>query len=154
MSRQQAELINAFRKLVATETVVIPGTVQKVDEGNGTLIVQTSEGLNYEDVRLRSVIGDNDGVMVFPQVGSSVLMARINGSNNFVVISIEKVDKVKYFLSDKYLEMDKDGLQVSAGDDTLKKCLDDLLDQILTIYAPMNKAAFTEIKQRLAKILK
>jgi hypothetical protein len=154
MSRQTAELINAFRKLAHTETVIIPGIVQAVDEEKGTLIVQTAEGLKIEDVRLRSVIGDNDGVMVFPQKGSSVLMARINNSNNFVVISIEKVDKVKYFLSGKYLEMDKDGLQVSAGDDTLKKCIDDLLDEIITIYAPMNKAAFTDIKQRLAKILK
>lgn len=154
MSRQTAELINAFRKLVHTETVIIPGTVQQVDEETGTLIVQTAEGLKIEDVRLRSVIGDNDGVIVVPQKDSSVLMARINDSNNFVVISMEKVDKVKYFLSDKYMEMDKDGLQVSAGDDTLKKCLDDLLDEIITIYAPMNKAAFTDIKQRLAKILK
>lgn len=154
MSRQTAELINAFRKLVHTETVIIPGTVQQVDEETGTLIVQTAEGLKIEDVRLRSVIGDNDGVMVIPQKDSSVLMARINDSNNFVVISMEKVDKIKYFLSDKYMEMDKDGLQVSAGDDTLKKCLDDLLDEIITIYAPMNKAAFTDIKQRLAKILK
>lgn len=154
MSRKTAELINAFRKLAHTETVIIPGTVQEVDEKKGTLIVQTTEGLNIEDVRLRAVIGDNDGVMVIPQAKSSVLMARINNSNNFVVISVEKVDKIKYFLPDKYLEMDKDGLQVSAGNDTLKKCLDDLLDEIITIYAPMNKAAFTDIKQRLAKILK
>ena len=154
MSRQQAELIEGLRKLSRTEAVIIPATVVDVNPDAGTLTAKTIEQLNIYNVRLRSMIGDSDGMIVFPQKGSSILMARINDSNNYVVISIEKVDRFKYFFEDKYLEMDKDGLLLKSGDESLKKCLDDLLDEIVTIYAPMNKAAFTAIKQRLATLLK
>jgi len=154
MSNKQREVIDALRKLAHTETVIIPAIVESVDEAEGTIVAKTATGLKIADVRLRSVIGDNDGVLIFPQKGSSVLMARIQQSNYFVVISMEKVAKIQYFVEDKFFEMDKDGLEISAGDESLKKCLDDLLDEIVTIYAPMNKAAFADIKQRLATILK
>lgn len=154
MSNKQREVIDALRKLAHTETVIIPAIVESVDETEGTVVAKTATGLKIADVRLRSVIGDNDGVLIFPQKGSSVLMARIQQSNYFVVISMEKVAKIQYFVEDKFFELNKDGLEISAGDESLKKCLDDLLDEIITIYAPMNKAAFADIKQRLATILK
>ncbi|WP_343671821.1 hypothetical protein [Chitinophaga sp.] len=154
MTKKQRELVDALKKLVRTDTIIIPAIVKEVDEGEGTIVAATATGLEIADVRLRSVIGDNDGVLIFPQVNSSVLIARIQQSNYFVVISVEKVDKIQYFVEDKFFEMDKDGLEVSAGDESLKKCLDDLLDEIVTIYAPMNKSAFTDIKKRLAKLLK
>lgn len=154
MTKTQRELIDALKKLSHTDTIIIPAIVKEVDEEEGTIVAATATGLEIADVRLRSVIGDNDGVLIFPQVDSSVLMARIQESNYFVVISMEKVDKIQYFVEDKFFEMDKDGLEVSAGDESLKKCLDDLLDEIVTIYAPMNKSAFMDIKQRLAKLLK
>lgn len=154
MTKKQRELIDALKKLSHTDTIIIPAIVKEVDEEEGTIVAATATGLEIADVRLRSVIGDNDGVLIFPQVDSSVLMARIQESNYFVVISMEKVDKIQYFVEDKFFEMDKDGLEVSAGDESLKKCLDDLLDEIVTIYAPMNKSAFMDIKQRLATLLK
>ncbi|SFW12877.1 hypothetical protein [Chitinophaga sancti] len=154
MSNKQRELVDALRKLVHTDTVIIPAVVDDVDEAAGSIVALTATGLKISDVRLRAVIGDNDGVLVFPQKKSSVLIARIQQSNYFVVISMEKVDKIQYFVEDRLFEMDKDGLKVSAGEESLKKCLDDLLDEIVTIYAPMNKSAFTDIKDRIAKILK
>ncbi|RFM32263.1 hypothetical protein [Chitinophaga silvisoli] len=154
MSNKQRELVDTLRKLVHTDTIIIPAIVKDIDEAEGTILATTATGLEIADVRLRSVIGDNDGVLIFPQKGSSVLMARIQESSNFVVISMEKVDKIQYFVEDKFFELDKDGLEISAGDESLKKCLDDLLDEIITIYAPMNKSAFMDIKQRLATLLK
>jgi len=154
MSNKQRELVDALRKLVHTDTVIIPAIVKDVDDKEGTIIAKTATGLEIADVRLRSVIGDNDGVLIFPQKDSSVLMARIQESNYFVVISMEKVDKIQYFVEDKFLEMTKDGLEIKGGDESLKQCLDDLIDEIITVYAPMNKSAFKDIKERLAKILK
>lgn len=154
MSNKQRELVDTLRKLVHTDTIIIPAIVKDIDEAEGTILATTATGLEIADVRLRSVIGDNDGVLIFPQKGSSVLMARIQESSNFVVISMEKVDKIQYFVEDKFFKLDKDGLEISAGDESLKKCLDDLLDEIITIYAPMNKSAFMDIKQRLATLLK
>jgi hypothetical protein len=117
--------------------------------------VITFEELKIPNVRVRSVIeADDKGMLIFPAKNTSVLIARINKSDNYVMISMQEPEMVKCRVGEKYLELDKDGLELSAGDDTLKKCLDDLLDEIITIYAPMNKAAFTAIKDRLAKLLK
>ncbi|KAA2244567.1 hypothetical protein F0L74_00905 [Chitinophaga agrisoli] len=155
MSKQQAQLIEALRNLSREKATIIPAEVENSDIENGTIDVVTFDGVHIYDVRLRSVIDDDGkGVLIFPVKGSSVLIARINKSDNFIVISIEEPELLKCTVGEKYLELDKDGLELSAGDDSLKKCLDDLLDEIITIYAPMNKSAFTDIKDRLAKLLK
>ncbi len=155
MSRQQAQLIEGLRNLGMEKATIIPAQVETSDKAKGTIDVITFEGLKIPNVRLRSVIEEDDkGMLTFPAEKTSVLIARINKSNNYVLISMQEPEMIKCKVGEKYLELDKDGLEVSAGDDTLKKCLDDLLDEIITIYAPMNKAAFTAIKDRLAKLLK
>lgn len=155
MSRQTAQLIEALRSLGMEKATIIPAQVEKSDKAKGTIDVITFDDLKIPDVRLRSVIEEDDkGMITFPADNTSVLIARINKSDNYVVVSIQEPEIIKCKVGEKYLELDKDGLKVSAGDDTLKKCLDDLLDEIITIYAPMNKAAFTAIKDRLAKLLK
>ncbi|MGN7820931.1 hypothetical protein ACTJJB_12420 [Chitinophaga sp. 22536] len=154
MNKQQAQLVQGLRKLSQTHATIIPAKVIATDEKAGVVDVQLATGLNIANVRLRSVTGAHDGIAAIPPEGSSVLIGRINGSDDYVVISTEKIEKVKYNADKKYMEFDKDGLLVSNGNDTLKKCLDDLLDEIVKIYAPMNKAAFVAIKDRLSKILK
>ncbi len=155
MSKQESQLIEALRNLSREKATIIPAEVENADIDNGTIDVVTFDGVHIYDVRLRSVIDeDGKGVLIFPVKGSSVLIARINKSDNFIVISIQEPALLKCTVGEKYLELDKDGLELSAGDDSLKKCLDDLLDEIITIYAPMNKSAFTDIKDRLAKLLK
>lgn len=155
MSRQQAQLIEALRSLGIEKATIIPAQVEKSDKAKGTIDVITFDDLKIPNVRLRSVIEEDEkGVLTFPAEKTSVLIARINKSDNYVVVSIQEPEMIKCKVGEKYVELDKDGLEISAGDDTLKKCLDDLLDEIITIYAPMNKAAFTAIKDRLAKLLK
>jgi hypothetical protein len=155
MSRQQAQLIEGLRSLGMEKATIIPAQVEYSDKAKGTIDVITFDGLKIPNVRLRSVIEEDEkGMLTFPVDKTSVLIARINKSDNYVVVSMQEPDMIKCKVGEKYLELDKDGLKVSAGDDTLKKCLDDLLDEIITIYAPMNKAAFTAIKDRLAKLLK
>jgi hypothetical protein len=155
MSKQQSQLIEGLRNLSKEKATIIPAQVLKSDKAKGTIEVVTFEGLKIPNVRLRSVIEEDDkGLLIFPAEKSSVLIARINKSDNYIVVSIQEPEMITCTIGEKYLELDKDGLEVSAGNDSLKKCLDDLLDEIITIYAPMNKAAFTAIKDRLAKLLK
>lgn len=154
MSRKQAQLIQGLRQLNKSAATIIPGIVEDTYPDKGTVDVSIAEGIVIEQVRLRAVIGDDLGAVVLPAKKTSVLIARINDSDNYVVVSTEEAEKIKYRIGDLYLDFDNKGLQVSNGNDSLKKCLDDLLDEIVTIYAPMNKAAFMEIKQRLTKLLK
>lgn len=155
MSKQQSQLIEGLRNLNKEKATIIAAQVVKSDKAKGTIDVVTFDGLKIPNVRLRSVIEDDDeGLLIFPGEKTSVLIARINRSDNYIVVSIQEPELIKCRIGEKYLELDKDGLAVSAGSESLKKCLDDLLDEITTIYAPMNKAAFAAIKNRLAKLLK
>jgi hypothetical protein len=155
MSKQQSLLIEALRNLSREKATIIPAQVQRSDKAKGTIDVVTFDGLMIPNVRLRSVIDEDDkGLLVFPADDTSVLIARINKSDYYMVVGIQEPEMIKCRIAEKYLELDKDGLELSTGNDSLKKCLDDLLDEIVTIYAPMNKAAFTAIKDRLAKLLK
>lgn len=154
MNKQQAQLIQGLRNLNQTHAAIIPATVIEIDEQAGVVDVVLATGLKIANVRLRSVTGSHDGMAAIPPKDSSVLIGRINGSDDYVLISTEKIQKIKYNADKKYMEFDKDGLLVSNGNDTLKKCLDDLLDEIVKIYAPMNKAAFVAIKDRLSKLIK
>lgn len=155
MSRIQAQLIEGLRNLSREKATIISAQVEDSNKDAGTIDVITFDKLKIPNVRLRSVIEEDDkGMIIFPAKGSSVLIARINRSDNYLMISMEEPELIRCRVGEKYLELDKDGLEISAGEESLKKCLDDLLDEIVTIYAPMNKAAFADIKQRLAKLLK
>jgi hypothetical protein len=155
MSRQQAQLIEGLKNLGRMKPVIIPATVVSSKKENATIEVLTIDGLTIPNVRLQSVImEDNDGVITFPLKDSSVLIARINDSDYYVVVSMETAETIQCRIGERYIQLDEDGLGISNGDDSLKQCLDDLLDEIVTIYAPMNKAAFADIKTRLAKLLK
>ncbi|MCW3467642.1 hypothetical protein [Chitinophaga nivalis] len=154
MSRQQAQLLAGLQKINSTPATIIPAMVTRADEANGIIDVKTAQGLDIYDVRLSAVTDYEEGLLLVPPEKSSVLIARINDTDNYLLISTAAITKIKCRISDKQLELDKDGLALSAGGESLKKCLDDLLDEIVTIYAPMNKAAFVAIKQRLATLLK
>ncbi|HJT74631.1 MAG TPA: hypothetical protein VJ720_11445 [Chitinophaga sp.] len=155
MSRQQAQLVEGLKNLNREKATIISAQVQESNKDASTIDVITFDGLKIPNVRLRSVIEEDDkGMIIFPAKDSSVLIARINRSDNYLMISMEEPELIRCRVGEKYLELDKDGLEISAGEESLKKCLDDLLDEIVTIYAPMNKAAFADIKQRLAKLLK
>lgn len=144
--KQQA--IESMRQLVAGKVQSFPATIKAVDHNDGSCEVDTIAGLTFYNVRLRSNIGgDQGGMIVYPAVGSPVIVGRIGNSNQLYVI--------KYGAADYFT--------LKTQNESLKQILSDMIDAINQITVPtgtgpsgvpINATAFTAIKERLNKLLK
>lgn len=174
-----AEFWENIRGIVkGINNTIIPGTVASVNETDRTCTINTGS-VRYEDVRLYSVVKANlQGFCFIPRIGSTVLAARIDGSNELLVVMFSEIDKVLFTVADVALQVDKDACLAKAGNSTvritpagititrsgagLKKTLDDLLTAIqkLTVptavgpsSTPVNIADFIKIQQDLNNYL-
>lgn len=138
-------------------------TVVSVDESEGTCSLVDDDGLELFDVRLKPVLTDNESLVMFPSVGSWVLIARIEDDEEWLLMSCEQVDKYRVTVGDSVIEMTSDGIKISNGGETLKSILSDLIEAIklLTVPTgagpsgtPYNAASFTSINNRIANFLK
>lgn len=123
--------------------------------------------LPLSDVRLKSVVNDNENeLLVTPAVGSHVLVADLSNGNfrDLAVIKYEEIEAIK--LKTKAgieFEVKDDKISLKNKSYDLKKAFDELLDAItkLTVTTgvgpsgtPINLAEFTAVKQKLNTLLK
>lgn len=169
---------NIREAMKGLNTTVIPGTVSSVNEKERTCSIKHG-GVEFEDARLYSIVkGDLKGFCFIPKVGSHVLAARIDGSNELFITMFSEIDKILFTLADMVIQVDKDacltrakdstlkitpaGITVTRGSSGLKKTLNDLLTalQELTVPTgvgpsgmPINVADFVKIQQDLNNYL-
>lgn len=111
------------------------------------------DDLDYDDVLLG--LGE---IYTKPKVGSLVLVGLINnqGNNSFLIWS-EEVEEWIQKVGKAEMEMKDDGFVMTAQGESLKKVLNDFMDEVNKIIVingtTINVAAVTTIKQRLNKIL-
>lgn len=159
-----------------------PATVNAVDEGELTCTVESPDGLELYDVRLRATLdGDNTGIVVLPKVGSSVIVGSLgSGDNDHYVAMWSEVDKVVCLIDGASwtveadglvvqkgatkLEVGADGVNIERGGVGLKAALDALIEQIklLTVTCgapgspsspPINVAAIQAAQTQIDNIL-
>jgi hypothetical protein len=105
------------------------GEVVSVDEDAGVCVINDGD-VDVYDVRLRPVITGNQGVTMFPAVGSFVLAIRIEQDEEWMVIGAESIEKYRIVAGDLTLEMDGEKYQIKTGTDDLKQILNDLIEAI------------------------
>ena len=127
-------------------------TVVSVDEEEMTCVI-ADDDMEIADVRLRPVLNGEEGITIFPKVGSWVLCTRIEEDAEWMVLAADEVDKYRIVVGDMLFEMKEGKFMVQSGTENLGKCLDDLILQIQAIYAPKNTAAITLIQNRLKTLL-
>lgn len=136
-----------LHQLTERPTKVATGTVTAVDKTALTCdVAPDNEGAEYVNVRLRAVEdGGQDGIILFPVVGSSVTLLLIDAETALVV---------QYSAVEVYA--------IRTATESLKSILDDFLDAIgqmvfTTNQGPtiklLNAPAFAAIKQRLNDLL-
>ncbi|MGQ0739144.1 MAG: hypothetical protein ACT4OJ_08815 [Bacteroidota bacterium] len=130
----------------------ILATVDSVNEDELTCVLD-EEGVKLYDVRLRPVINGNESVTLIPKVVSWVLATRIEEDSEWMVIAADEVEKYRIVVGNMLFEMAGGKFMVKSGDENLGKCIDDLIAEILLIYAPKNTAAITAIKNRFKLLL-
>lgn len=162
---KKAQIRQGFQKLASQHGPLqtILATVKSVDEGESTCILVDEDGLEMFDIRLKPVLTADESVVMFPAVGSFVLIARIEDDEEWLLIACERVDKYRITVADCVIEMESDGIKISKADETLKSILSDLIDAIKALTVPtntgasgtpINAASFTAIENRVNNFLK
>jgi hypothetical protein len=118
------------------------------------------------NVRLQAE-SETGGLVVFPKVGSMVLVVFLN-KNNAAVVNTSEIDKFSLVIDNCKLEMDGQGFLLKKQNETLKNLVADLISAIkqmsFTLTTPdtingttttlINSAQFTAIENRFNQFLK
>lgn len=100
------EEYNEFRNKIDTlirdaAKTVMPGTVSAVDEKTRTCTVKIGN-VDYEDVRLYGIVNETPkGFCFIPKIGSHVLAARIESSNELFIALFTEIDKMLLTIGEK-----------------------------------------------------
>jgi len=124
----EKELLDAFRKLKQRSVDTFPVTVVSVDKGQGTCI--GSDGtIEYTDIQLSSIIdGSNKKFLLFPKVGSSVLVSPILEDIHRLYVEVySEVDSLELVIENVEFKVDAEGFLLKKENETLKKLMADLI---------------------------
>lgn len=124
-------------------------TILSIDKAKSLCVVRVlqNEDLVLEDVSLRAVDdGQANGFILYPAIGSAVLVSKIEGQDNYYLEMVSEIETVR--------------IENKTGE-SIKKLLDDLIDAITQITVPtgvgpsgtpINALNFTEIKTRINQL--
>lgn len=94
---------------------IYSGKVDAINEANTTIDVAIDNGLIVYDVRLRAVITDTTGMWVLPKQNSDVVIARIDGTQDFALMQASEIDKLFVKIGDTTLQLDSTGVTINGG---------------------------------------
>lgn len=159
----------AIKKLAKTNDEVYAKVceVLEIDQNEKTVNIKpVDDTAEIYNVRLQAE-SETGGLVLFPKVGSMVLVVFIN-KNNAAVVNTSEIEKLELLIEDVQIKVDKTGFLLRKQNETLKKLMSDLLSAIeamsFTVTTPdtinggttllINKAQFTAIKTRFNQFLK
>jgi hypothetical protein len=128
-----------------------PATVTAINDDD-TVAVVLSDDTEVDDVRLRSVVKTGNKKIAVPALQSIVLVGRIEGSDEYVVIAMEEIDKEVIVIGTVRYEVDDTGFLFQKGDDTLKEVLSLLIESVQQIVViEGNNPDYDKLTQALTK---
>lgn len=143
-------LRNTLKQKLSIDSSAMMGEVVSVDTNKVLCEVKLLENpdLVFSEVRLRAIDDEQDkGLILFPKVGSAVLMAQIKNTDAYYIAMMSEIEKVSF----------------QSNDEDLKEILVSLLTAIKALTVPtgvgpsgtaINLLDFQEIETRLNKFFK
>jgi hypothetical protein len=131
-------------------SATILAQVKSVDEATATITVDIGNGVTLEDVRLRSVVDDQEGgdqgFYIVPAVDSQVLILRLGKADDFLAVGFSKYDKIVARGTEVSLVIEND--KITFNDAALSSYMTDinkLVQQINKLETQVNnlKTVFT-----------
>ncbi len=114
------------------------GTVSAVDEDTLTMDVLINEDLLIPDVRLRSNIDTDVGMYVIPAVDSFVVIGKIDGGVDFVLIKHSIIDKVIIKIGEMTMECSEEGFVFNDGENDGLVKVADLVTKLNNLEGKVN----------------
>jgi len=142
-----------FRDMLSAS---VAAEVLSVDRASDTCDVRPLDGgAEILDVRLRTDDGTDGGTVVYPCVGSAVVVSPVNNSRTaFYVAMFSRADEIRAEIGSAKMAMDKDGFALEKGTDSLKGLLAELVEQLLKVYAPKDVPGITALKTKINNLFK
>ena len=112
---------------------IISAKVLSVNIDEDTIAVAVDGGLEIDDVRLKSIIKAGNKLVLRPTVNSTVLIGRIENSDEWVMISPDEIDSMKLIIGDVAFEINQNGFLVKKDDKSLKDLLVLLIEAVQKI---------------------
>ncbi|MEM8506241.1 MAG: hypothetical protein AAF717_00365 [Bacteroidota bacterium] len=136
-----------------------PLLVSAVDKDQKTIDGFGVDGFNYKGIRLTASIEAKDAVVLYPNVGSTVLVSIIGKSlEHLFVVAVREVESIDAVIGTTELHVDNDGHRIKRNGEDLRTVLNDMIDELNKIFVvngtTINVAAMNLIKERLNQILK
>lgn len=147
-----------FQAMTKQKALVFTAIVQSIDKAAASIAVQDNLEIVYPNVRLRAITTDATGLVVFPKVGSVVLVSQIGEQENqLYMIGWSKVDKVAGKIDSTEWTFSEEGYSINREGENLNAVLSEFLDEVMKIVVAVgvspNVPQLTLIKERLNKIL-
>jgi len=155
----ESDLKKAFEEQGKKPNQTFTAIVTKVNN-NDTVDVKDITDFPYEEVRLKASVKElANKLVIYPKVGSYVLVSMIGNDENTLFISaIDEAEKITGIIDQTSFEVDQEGYNINRQNENLKQVLNDFIDEVNKILVvngtTINVPAVEEIKLRLNKILK
>lgn len=97
------ETVNEVRQKLAAffgnpETSML-AIVKSVNKDECTCVLE-DDGLEYFDVRLRPIVGQNNGLVAYPKKGAYALAIQIEGTEEWKLIEATEYESVEFLIDD------------------------------------------------------
>ena len=158
------DLQKAFAALKGRGVSTFAAEVIEVDKENGTCTVKDDD-IEYYNVQLSSIIdGSKKQMFIYPVIGSSVLVSPIEEKLEWLYVEVySEVEQVDWNIEAVKFNFDKNGFLLKKENETLKKLMVDLLQEIQKMKFTtntgstillVNKPQFLSIENRFKDFLK
>ena len=158
------DLQKAFAALKGRGVSTFAAEVTEVDKENGTCTVKDDD-IEYYNVQLSSIIdGSKKQMFIYPVIGSSVLVSPIEEKLEWLYVEVySEVEQVDWSIESVKFNFDKNGFLLKKQNETLKKLMVDLLQEIQKMKFTtntgstiklVNKPQFLNIENRFKDFLK
>ncbi len=158
------DLQKAFAALKGRGVSTFAAEVTEVDKENGTCTVKDDD-IEYYNVQLSSIIdGSKKQMFIYPVIGSSVLVSPIEEKLEWLYVEVySEVEQVDWNIESVKFNFDKNGFLLKKENETLKKLMVDLLQEIQKMKFTtntgstillVNKNQFLSIENRFKDFLK
>ena len=158
------ELQKAIGELKKRGVSTFPATVLSVDKANGTCTVNDGE-LEYTDVLLSAQMAENGKrFYLFPKVNSWVMISPIQEDLNRLYVEFySEIEAFDLQIEETRIHIDTNGFLLKKQNETLKKLMVDLLQEIQKMKFTtntgstillVNKPQFLSIENRFKDFLK
>lgn len=135
------DIKRAIRKIAGSpsEFYSVVAKVLSVNKDNATCDVSPlSGGADIFNVRLNSLLGAKRGLLIFPQVGSTVIVSFLNKDNAYVS-QYSDIDSYNIYIVDQKFELDKKGIAAKSSTADLTKTVNKFIDVIDSVLSILNE---------------